>query len=244
MPKGQKTLMKARNFTASLKPMWDAKRIQDFLETMQGVAKVYVANHDKDQNDQGELVEGHTHVFLLYETPRSVQGVARVFGVQPNFVEVVRNRVAMFRYLTHMDDPKKHRYDPSEVKTNAEPYDQVIQGATMTDREIIEKCQRGEELDLIGVVSMQKIAMAQRLITNRAIHRANETIAILRDQNTLLMANVDKLLGHVSTIEANFTQLVQGLTEGGAKLAESLQKSANTIAEQLKLARVGLKSRR
>lgn len=239
MPKSQKTLLKARNFTASLKPMWDENRIDSFLQTMSGVAKVYIINHDKDQNQEtGEQIDPHTHILVLYETPRTAQGVARLFGVEPNFVEIVSNRVGMLRYLTHMDDPKKHRYEASEVKTNSEPYGEVVSGASMTDREIIEKVLKGEEMDLVGIVSMQKISMAQRLVTNQALNKANANIAHLREQNTLLLANFDKMLGHITVIESNFTMLVENLTQVGDKISDATVKLTDRISTEIKLARL------
>lgn len=239
-----KKKIQARLFTLSLKPAWDTKRIKDFCETMTGVAKVYVVTHDKDQNeDTGELVEPHTHVYLLYDTPRTVSGIATIFGVETNFVEIVRNRVAMFRYLTHLDSPSKAKYEATEVYTNAEPYNEVIAGLGVTDREIIEACERGEELNLIGVISMTKIAMAQRLVQNRSLIKAQETISILRDQNSVLMANVQRLLDGVDSIDHAFRSLTEGLKEVAQTFPKTIGDGLEKVATQIKLARVPIKRR-
>jgi hypothetical protein len=221
--------------------MWEQKRINDFLETMNGVAKVYVVNHNRDFDEHGEAVEGHTHVFLLYDTPRTTNGIAKIFGVETNFVEVIHNRVSFFRYLTHMDSPNKARYEPSEVFSNAEPYHEVIMGQGITDRELLEACERGEELSLVGVVSMTKIAMAQRLVQNRSLIRANETISHLRDQNTILMANVQKLMEGVESIDYAFRSLTEGLKEVAEQLPKSIGDGLEKVATQIKLARVPIK---
>lgn len=236
-----KKLIKARLFGLSLKPMWEQKRIDDFLETMRGVAKTYVVNHNRDFNDNGEAVEGHTHVFLIYETPRTTNGVSKIFGVEANFVEVIHNRVAFFRYLTHLDSPNKAKYEPNEVFTNAEPYAEVIMGQGITDRELIEACERGDELNLVGVVSMTKLAMAQRLVQNRALTRANEVVSQLRDQNTILMANVQKLMEGVDSIEFAFRSLTEGLKEVADQLPKTIGDGLEKVATQIKLARIPIK---
>ena len=65
-------------------------------------------NHNKDVNDEtGEVVELHTHIYIEYETPSKVSTVANLFGGAPNFIEVVQKKKEMLRYLTHKDQKQK-----------------------------------------------------------------------------------------------------------------------------------------
>ena len=237
MPKTKKSVLQSRLFTMSVKPKWSDEKIEEMLNSMKGVAEMYVVNHDKDQNDQGEVVEPHTHIFLIYDTPRRISTIANAFGLEANFIEVVRNKVAMLRYLTHLDQPNKATYLPSEVKTNSTDYADVIKGATTTDKEVIEAVLHGREFDLIGLVPMARIRLAQSLVHNKRLASAEQLLSMMREQNLLLHAQVEKLGVSIDRIDGYFSQLVSNLTQVGAKAQEGIIK----IAEEIKRARLRVK---
>jgi len=237
MPKSEKSGLQSRLFTMSVKPKWDDKKIEETLQSMKGVAEMYVVNHDKDQDDQGELVEPHTHIFLIYETPRRIATIANAFGLEANFIEVVRNKVAMLRYLTHLDQPNKASYLPSDVKTNSTDYADVIKGSSTTDKEVIEAVLHGREFDLIGLVPMARIRLAQSLVHNKRLASAEQLLSMMRDQNNLLQAQVEKMGISLDRIDGYFSQLVSTLTQIGSKSQEAIIK----IAEEIKRARLRVK---
>lgn len=71
--------------------------------------------HDKDKAN-GLPVKPHVHVLVKYESVKAREQVLGDFeftGVR--FVEQVRSFNAMTRYLCHLDDDDKHRYDPEDV---------------------------------------------------------------------------------------------------------------------------------
>lgn len=71
--------------------------------------------HDRDR-EGGLPVKPHVHVLVRYESVKARDQVVSDFeftGIR--FIEQVRSFNAMTRYLCHMDDPDKVRYDPSEV---------------------------------------------------------------------------------------------------------------------------------
>lgn len=234
MPKGQKTPLQSRVFTASLKPAWSKQKAQEFVESNKGIFECYVVNHNQDQNEEGEIIEEHTHIVLIYSTPRKISTVSNVLQVAPNFIETVGNKIGMLRYLTHKDQPKKHPYPDSEVITNSIPYEEVIAGASMTDKEIIETVLNGKEFDLIGVVSMSKIRLAQSLVHNKRLASAEVNLALIRDQNAKLQATIEVMSQSVERIDGYFTQLVSNLTTVGVKAQEGIVK----IAEEIKRARL------
>jgi hypothetical protein len=239
MSNNQKRPKQSRLFTASLKPAWDRQKIEDFLQSNQGIFECYVVNHDKDINDDGELVEPHTHFLLIYETPRQISTIANVLGgVGANFIEFGDNKQNLLRYLTHKNHPNKYQYSDDDVLTNSTPYKQVVKNLGLSDKDIIEAVMKGDEFSLIGSVSMVKISMAQRLVHNKALANANAQIAHLRETNQMLMANLDKVLGHVETIDNNFSAMVEALTQTGNKLTDSVIKFSDRVATELKLARL------
>jgi len=140
----------------------------------------------------------------------------------------------MMRYLTHMDDTKKHQYSPDEVMTNSTPYSEVVRGALMTDKEVIDAVLQSKEFDLIGVVPMTRIRLAQSLVHNRRLANAEQLLTTMREQNNLLSAQVEKMSLSIDRIDSYFTHMITNLTSIGTKAQESIVK----IAEEIKKARL------
>jgi hypothetical protein len=80
--------------------------------------------------------------------------------------------------------------------------------------------------------------MAQRMVGNRALANANVQIAALRNSNEELLIQISKMLGHIETIDNNFSAMVHALTTTGDKLSESVIKFSDKISTELKLARL------
>jgi hypothetical protein len=138
---------------------------------------------------------------------------------------------------------KKFQYDNAEVMSNSVPYDEVVKGSLLTDREIIEAVSRGDEFSLIGSVSMTKIRLAQSLVHNRALANANSTIANLRETNFELLASVNNMLARIETIDNNFGYLVSALTNAGVQLSDSMKTLTDKVSNEIRLARMGIKKR-
>ena len=129
--------MTGRVFGASLKPAWSEEQIDEFLNKTKGDIMVYLINHDNDLDKNGELVETHTHIYLEYTNPRKITTVANLLEVETNFIEVIRNKKGYLRYLTHMDEKDKYRYQANEVYTNHnQSYEMKVRGNDITDKEI------------------------------------------------------------------------------------------------------------
>lgn len=154
--------MTSRTFTASLKPAWEQEKINDFLLNMQGTATVFIINHDKDTNENGEIIEAHTHVYLDYPTPRKITTISNLLNVEPNFVEIVKNKKGFLRYLTHKDEETKHKYNDDEVYTNSSvSYSATLLGNQLSDKEIADYIIQGRGIELLGVVSSSKLRTIQ-----------------------------------------------------------------------------------
>lgn len=233
MPKTRKTPTQTRLFTASLQPVWDDKKTEQFLKDMKGIAEVYVVNHNQDKNQDGTPTSDHTHVVLIYDTPRRINTIANVLQVATNFVEYGRSKVALLLYLTHKNDPTKFQYTDDLVKTNSTPYSDVVKGLGVSDADLVNEVLNGNELSLLGTVSMTRIRLAQSLVQNKALASANSQLAIIREQNTRMANLLETVAFSTSKIETYFNEFYQGLKE----LGEGSKKIGLAIANEIKMLR-------
>lgn len=218
----------ARTFTASLKPAWDDDKIIKFLNDTKSIAKVWIINHDKDINEHGEIVEKHTHILLDYSTPRKIQTISNLLGVADNFIEIVRNKKGVLRYLTHIDDDDKYKYSVDEVFTNDTiPYAHAVLGAGLSDRDIAEYLMSGRGFELLGVVSGHRLRTIQSFLH---FDMNKENNAIMKDMQMRLTRLTDAL----DKVESIAVQFISGLTHS----AEQVKDGMSRIANEIKMARI------
>lgn len=225
--------MTGRNFTVSLKPAWDQAKIGLFLNEIKGVAIGYIINHDKDTNENGEVIENHTHVLIEYSTPRKISTIANLFGVEPNFVVIVKNKKAMLRYLTHLDDTSKYQYEPEQVYTNNEVgYTNAVLGGNMSDKEIADILARGKGMDLLGVVPAHKIRTIQSIITG-------QTQSMIINQLAHVNEKLDKMNNFIDKVDDLATQMTATIGVTAVQMVNAFQQ----IADEAKLARQAIQKR-
>lgn len=214
-----------RVFSASLKPAWTREKIIDWLAEHKGSFSAYVITHDKDVNlETGEIVEPHTHVYIEYDTPRKVSTVANLLGVEENFIEIVRNKKGMLRYLTHKDQETKIKYDDDEVLTNAEiDYKTAVMGAMLSDKEIAEYIRNGRGLELLGIVP------AGKLRTIQAFLHYDRSVAIA-DEVRRLNDKIDKIVDWTEKC----SKLADNLALALRSVGSSLELSARELADALR----------
>lgn len=105
--------MTSRTFTASLKPALTTEQIESLGTQLKGMATLLAITHDKDINEEtGELVEPHTHLYFEYSTPRKITTIANLLNVDTNFVEVVRNKKCLSDILRTWITLKRHNIHP------------------------------------------------------------------------------------------------------------------------------------
>lgn len=210
--------MSGRVFGASLKPAWTETQINEFLDKTRGDVIVYVINHDKDDT------ESHTHIYLEYTNPRKVSTVANLLGVESNFIEIIRNKKGYLRYLTHMDDDDKHRYDENQVYTNNDvPYKNQVLGNSMSDKEIAEYLAQGKGMDLLGIVPAGKLRTIQGFLH---FESSNKLLTEIKR----LSAKMDELsdtLGSVKMIADSFVNSVDASKE---EMLKGFQLIADSIS--------------
>lgn len=218
-----------RAFSASLKPAWTKEQIAIWLAEHKGAFDAYIINHDKDVNDEtGEIVEPHTHVYIEYDTPRKVSTVARLLGVAENFVEIVRNKKGMLRYLTHKDQKTKVKYDDDDVYTNADiDYKTAVMGAMMSDKEIAEYLRNGRGLELLGIVPASKLRTIQSFLH---FDRSKQ----IADEIRRLNGKIDTIIAFTEKCSKMADELALALRGVGS----SLEISARELADALRQIRL------
>jgi len=99
---------------------WPDSLPKDWKEQLQktGLPIAISPLHDRDINPDGTPKKPHYHVMLFYSGPTSYNVVKRLTDSLnqsiPQAVEQVRG---YYRYLTHMDNPEKAQYKPSDIQT-------------------------------------------------------------------------------------------------------------------------------
>lgn len=214
-----------RAFTISVKPAWPKEKIMEWLAEHKGGLKAYVITHDKDENPEtGEIVEPHTHFYIEYDTPRKISTVANLFKVETNFVELVSNRKGMLRYLTHLDQETKAKYDSEDVYTNADlDYRTAVLGSGLTDKEIAEYLRDGRGIELLGIVP------AGRLRTIQAFLHYDQSKTI-STEITRLNFKIDKILAFTEKCSKMADDLALSLRSVGS----SFEVSAKELADALR----------
>lgn len=108
--------VKKRNWAFVLYP---ESAPSDWVDRLQstGLACAISPLHDSDLNPTGEPKKAHYHVILSYSGPTSykvVKGLTDSLNQPiPQPLEQVRG---YYRYLTHMDNPEKAQYSPSDIR--------------------------------------------------------------------------------------------------------------------------------
>lgn len=215
-----------RVFTASLKPYWSAEQITEFLELNKGAFIAYVITHDKDYNpDTGEMVEPHTHFYIEYDTPRKITTVANLLKVEPNFIEIVRNKKGVLRYLTHKDQQTKAKYDDAQVWTNAETdYTTAVMASNLTDKQIAEYIRNGKGIDLLGIVPAGRLRTIQSFLH---FDRSGQIQGEIANLNTKL----DTIVSFTEECRKMADDLVYALQGAGEKTLQGAKELAYALSK-------------
>ena len=74
--------------------------------------------HDKDTDENGELIQPHYHIILKFENPQSVTRIAQLFKDSTQYVDIWKGRINnAYSYLLHETDHanSKYHYNFNEV---------------------------------------------------------------------------------------------------------------------------------
>ena len=105
--------------------------IQIIRTYRESIAHYAYITHDKDVYEEdlfneekqefvhkkGEIEKVHIHILVDFFNGHTITAVKRMFTTELDKprVEVIGDRVAQFRYLTHKDNPEKYQYPDSDI---------------------------------------------------------------------------------------------------------------------------------
>lgn len=105
--------------------------IQIIRTYRESIAHYAYITHDKDVYEEdlideetneyvhrkGEIEKVHIHILVDFFNAHTITAVKRMFTTELDKprVEVIGDRVAQFRYLTHKDNPEKYQYPDSDI---------------------------------------------------------------------------------------------------------------------------------
>lgn len=108
---------RTRNFASVVYPESAPENWQDILAE-QFVPAFISPLHDKDVNPTGEPKKAHYHVVIMFDSTKTIDQARELFskinGVGCEKVNSIRGYA---RYLCHLDNPEKHQYDQSNVRS-------------------------------------------------------------------------------------------------------------------------------
>lgn len=115
----------------------------DWQETLNQahVAALISPLHDQDTNPSGEPKKPHYHVLVMYENVKDFEKQVKplfdaIGGVGRESINSLRGYA---RYLCHLDNPEKHQYNPSDVKSfGGADYFEIISLPSDDRKELIE----------------------------------------------------------------------------------------------------------
>ena len=221
-----------RNFTISIKPYHKREQIDRILSELKGVAIVWAIIHDRDTTETGELVEKHTHYLLEYDTPRKLTTIANLFGVEPNFVEIVKSKKAMLRYLTHKDDEDKFQYKDFDVMTNSPiSYEDAVMGGSMSNAEVLRFIREGRAEELIDVIPLGRLRMLQQIAQYDRQGDIYKEIRLVKEQMNIMTDSLFKIKEIAEDFQLGFTK---GATQLLKPLQEIAELAKTTLKKQIK----------
>lgn len=111
----EKKSSRIRNYATVVYPESAPDNWRDIL-TDQHVAAFISPLHDNDVNPTGEQKKAHFHVLLMFEGVKTTEQAKAIFDkIGGVGVEVVNSLRGYARYLCHLDNPEKARYNQDQV---------------------------------------------------------------------------------------------------------------------------------
>lgn len=112
------TYLKLRNYEVILYP--ENQEHINVLSTIMNKYKYAYILHDKDRTETGELKKEHWHVLIFLDNQQSLSAFSKSLDLQKstNLIQFVKDKKQAIRYLLHVDNDDKERYDLSNIISN------------------------------------------------------------------------------------------------------------------------------
>lgn len=110
---------RTRNYATVVYPESAPDNWQDILADM-FIPAFISPLHDKDINPTGEPKKAHYHVIIMFDAVKTKEQASEVFArINGVGCEVIQSLRGYARYLCHLDNPEKVKYDTDKVKSLA-----------------------------------------------------------------------------------------------------------------------------
>lgn len=74
--------------------------------------------HDRDTDNTGELKKAHYHAYGSRSSPVLISTISNAFGLAANYINPVLDWNSAIQYCTHINEPDKYLYLPSDITSN------------------------------------------------------------------------------------------------------------------------------
>lgn len=138
------------------------------LESKNAVQDYALIIHDKDKNEDGDLVAPHYHIAVRLNDSRKSNQIAKWFKVEEQYLEKIKGQWKdILAYLTHRNAPDKYQYPVEEVICNFDYETGLISNGGRKE-EIINKIANGEirEYNIHKEISVLEYDKYKRNIDN------------------------------------------------------------------------------
>ncbi len=106
---------RTRDFATVIYPESAPENWLDILKE-QKIQALVSPLHDSDLNADNTPKKPHYHVHIMFEGPKTKEQAVSLFSLIGGVgCEIVNSRRGMARYLTHEDNPEKHKYSRDDV---------------------------------------------------------------------------------------------------------------------------------
>ena len=93
------------------------EKLLDLVKRKLKPSKYAMIIHNKDKDDNGELIKPHIHLAISFKNARSLNSISKTIGDQPQRFEKAKSWNNLCSYLCHRtaSAKEKYQYDPGEV---------------------------------------------------------------------------------------------------------------------------------
>lgn len=181
---------RTRNWSIVLYPDSAPDYWRDYLDDLH-IEWVESPLHDQDVNaGTGELKKAHWHVLLMFGGVKSYEQVVEVIKpLNCPIPQRCHNAKAMVRYMAHLDNPDKHQYSPSEIRSHGGVDLAELLRPSSSERYTLIR-------EMISFVRDNRVTEFQDLMDYAAAERFDDWFPLLCDSSAYVVGNYIKSQRH------------------------------------------------
>lgn len=146
--------------------------------------------HSMDLNPTGEPKKPHFHVLILFNGNKTYEQVIEISSsINSTIPQQCHNAKSLVRYMAHLDNPEKHQYSSSDIKSHG--------GVEIAD---LLKPTASEKYTLISEIIKHlqdnKITEFQDLVDYALAERFDDWFPLLCDGSTIMLSAYIKSARH------------------------------------------------